>query len=412
MKFIDYILKRQVRVMKTIAMKKRLAGVLDFLLGRNQKKSRAEIGLRVLFEKELSDHLNSKRFLILLILICGTGFASLYGALSSLWESEEAVEFLFLSLYTTSGNSIPSFASFIGLLGPFVGLVLGFDAVNGERNNGTLNRLVAQPIYRDSVVIGKFLAGTAVISLLVCSMGIIIGAAGVLSTGLLPETEEVLRILVFLFYTIVYIAFWLGLAILFSVLCRHTATSAMAVIALWLFFAIFMSLFANIIANAVYPMDTQINMLINSLDNYTLELNLNRISPYYLYSEVVSTVMNPAVRSINVVTVSQLEGAISGYLSFGQSLLLIWPHLVGMLATDACCFCMLLCGLYAAGNPLQLTKKKEELPLLGKLLPLFIEYLQLFCNLSLFLAELHTFRYIGTDFRKRHAVVNFLIPCL
>lgn len=313
-------------------MKKRLAGVLDFLLGRNQKKSRAEIGLRVLFEKELSDHLNSKRFLILLILICGTGFASLYGALSSLWESEEAVEFLFLSLYTTSGNSIPSFASFIGLLGPFVGLVLGFDAVNGERNNGTLNRLVAQPIYRDSVIIGKFLAGTAVISLLVCSMGIIIGAAGVLSTGLLPETEEVLRILVFLFYTIVYIAFWLGLAILFSVLCRHTATSAMAVIALWLFFAIFMSLFANIIANAVYPMDTQINMLINSLDNYTLELNLNRISPYYLYSEVVSTVMNPAVRSINVVTVSQLEGAISGYLSFGQSLLLIWPHLVGMLA--------------------------------------------------------------------------------
>ena len=78
----------------------------------------------MLFEKELSDHLNSKRFLILLILICGTGFASLYGALSSLWESEEAVEFLFLSLYTTSGNSIPSFASFIGLLGPFVGLVL------------------------------------------------------------------------------------------------------------------------------------------------------------------------------------------------------------------------------------------------------------------------------------------------
>lgn len=160
-------------------MKKRLAGVLDFLLGRNQKKSKAEIGLRVLFEKELSDHLNSKRFLILLILICGTGFASLYGALSSLWESEEAVEFLFLSLYTTSGNSIPSFASFIGLLEPFVGLVLGFDAVNGERNNGTLNRLVAQPIYRDSVIIGKFLAGTAVISLLVCSMGIIIGAAGV-----------------------------------------------------------------------------------------------------------------------------------------------------------------------------------------------------------------------------------------
>ena len=102
--------------------------------------------------------------------------------------------------------------------------------------------------------------------------------------------------------------------------------------ALWLFFAIFMSLIANIIANAVYPIDTEFNALFNSYNNYTLELNLNRISPYYLYSEAVSTIMSPSVRSINVVTVSQLEGAISGYLSLGQSLLLIWPHLCGLFA--------------------------------------------------------------------------------
>lgn len=93
-----------------------------------------------------------------------------------------------------------------------------------------------------------------------------------------------------------------------------------------------MSLIANIIANAVYPIDTEFNALFNSYNNYTLELNLNRISPYYLYSEAVSTIMSPSVRSINVVTVSQLEGAISGYLSLGQSLLLIWSHLCGLFA--------------------------------------------------------------------------------
>lgn len=73
-------------------------------------------------------------------------------------------------------------------------------------------------------------------------------------------------------------------------------------------------------------------MMVNSVDNYTLELNLNRISPYYLYSEAVSTIMNPSVRSVNIVTVNQLVGAISGYLSFGQSLLLVWPHLVSLIA--------------------------------------------------------------------------------
>ena len=33
-----------------------------------------------------------------------------------------------------SGSSIPSFTSFIALLGPFVGLSLGFDAINSERS--------------------------------------------------------------------------------------------------------------------------------------------------------------------------------------------------------------------------------------------------------------------------------------
>ena len=154
----------------------------------------------------------------------------------------------------------------------------------------------------------------------------------VLATGLVPEAEEIFRIIVFLIFTCVYIFFWLGLSIFFSVVCRHSATSAMAVIAIWIFFTIFMSMVANIIANVVYPVDTQWNAMINSYRNYTLELNLNRISPYYLYSEAVSTIMNPSVRSVNVVTMQQMEGAISGYLSFGQSLLLIWPHLVGLIA--------------------------------------------------------------------------------
>lgn len=286
-----------------------------------------------MYRKELADHLTSKRFLIILILIYATSIASLYGAISGLSEAIESdSNFIFLKLYTSSGNSIPSFMSFIALLGPFVGLTLGFDAINSERSGGTLNRLVAQPIYRDSIIIGKFLAGTTVIAIMIFTMGILIGTVGVLTTGLAPEMEEVLRILVFLIFTVVYIAFWLALSILFSVVCRHSATSALAVIALWIFFTIFMSLVANIIANIVYPIDNDYNAIYNAYDNYTLELNLNRISPYYLYSEAVSTIMNPSVRSINVVTMSQLQGAISGYLSFGQSVLLVWPHLTGLIA--------------------------------------------------------------------------------
>ena len=294
---------------------------------------KASTGRNALVRKELADHLKSKRFLILLLLIGCTSFASLYGAISGLSDAIQSdSNFIFLKLYTSSGSSIPSFMSFIALLGPIVGLALGFDAVNSERSNGTLNRLVSQPIYRDAIIVGKFLAGTIVIAIVIFSMGIALGAVGMAATGLVPDVEEVFRILIFLFFTVVYIAFWLAMSILFSVICRHSATSALASISVWIFFAIFMSLVANIVANAVYPVNDQYSEMINRLNNYTLNQNLNRISPYYLYSEAVSTIMNPSVRSVNVVTVSQLTGAISGYLSLGQSLLLVWPHLTGLAA--------------------------------------------------------------------------------
>lgn len=290
-------------------------------------------GLAALFRKELGDHLKSRRFLILLILVGTTGFASLYGAVSGISQAIETdSNFVFLKLYSTSGNSIPSFMSVIALLGPIIGLALGFDAINSERAGGTLNRLVSQPIYRDSVIIGKFLAGAALIAMITYAAGIAVGACGVLATGLKPEAEEVLRILIFLTFTVIYISFWLALSIFFSVICRHAATSALASIAVWMFFAIFMSLLATIIAGAVYPVNNEYNAMVNALNNYSLELGLNRISPSYLYSEAVSTIMNPSVRTVNIVTVDQLVGAISGYLSLGQSLLLVWPHLTGLAA--------------------------------------------------------------------------------
>ena len=216
-------------------------------------------------------------------------------------------------------------------------LALGFDAINGERNSGTLNRLLSQPIYRDSVINGKFLAGAATIFIMVLAMGGMVSAIGLLAIGIPPSIEEVGRILVFLLFTGVYICFWLALSLLFSVICRHAATSALAVIACWLFFTIFMSLLAGIIASALYPLDGYM-ALFNTVDNYKWNMYLNRISPYYLYGEAVTTILNPGVRSIGLVTTSQLEGAVAGYLPFGQSLLLVWPHLTAMLALTLAVF--------------------------------------------------------------------------
>ena len=113
----------------------KLKGLVPVTVRSGGKKEKS-IGLWALYQKEMADHIHSKRFLLILGLVVVTSFASLYGALDSISSAAEGTDFLFLKLFTTSGNSIPSFVSFIAILGPFVGLVLGFDAINSERNGG------------------------------------------------------------------------------------------------------------------------------------------------------------------------------------------------------------------------------------------------------------------------------------
>ena len=272
------------------------------------------------------------------LLLFVSSAVGLAGAISTIQgESLTSSDFIFLRLFTTSGSAMYSVATFFAFLGPLVGIALGFDAVNNERSIGTLNRLAAQPIYRDSIITAKFLAASAAVGVIVAFTGLCLSGIGLLVVGIPPAAEEVLRLIVFLVLTWVYISFWLALSILFSVLYRHAATAALSAIAIWIFLTLFMSLVATGLANLLFPTEG-IEGFGNVMSNYETALALNRISPYYLFSEAAVTILTPSVRSIGIVTTSQLYGAVDSYLSFGQSLLLIWPHLVVMAALSMLTF--------------------------------------------------------------------------
>ena len=295
-------------------------------------------GFSTLFQKELADHFHSARFRMVFSLLILTTLASLYGALSNIADStSESSEYIFLSIYTSSGSSIPSVASFLAYLTPLAGLVLGFDAINRERSQGTLTRLVSQPIHRDMVIVAKFLAGAAAIAIMVFFVGILAGGLGLASIGIPPGREEILRIASYLLLTVFYTSMWMGVAMLCSTLCRHAATSALIVIALWIYFTLFATMVSEIIANILYPLEG-IDGYYNILSNYELQQTLNRTSPYYLYCEAVSTLLNPNVRTIGITTTEALSGAIASYLPFEQSVLLIWPHLTCMVALTMAAF--------------------------------------------------------------------------
>src|SRR5690554_5534669 len=187
-------------------------------------------GLYVLYRKELADHLRSKRFLIILLLVALTSIASVYSAGLGIRDAVnlEQNNFVFLKLFTSSGGTLPSFATFISFLGPLVGLSLGFDAINGERNKGTLSRLMSQPIHRDAIINAKFLAGASVLAIMLLSLSLAVAGFGILLIGIPPTLEELSRIVLYILLTIVYVSLWLALSQLFSLLFRQTATSALA----------------------------------------------------------------------------------------------------------------------------------------------------------------------------------------
>jgi len=295
--------------------------------------------MRVLYRKELIDHIRSKRFLIILFLVAVTGIASIYSAGYGIYSAVKGDEndFVFLRLFTSSGGSLPSFVSFMSFLGPLVGLSLGFDAINAERARGTLSRLLAQPIHRDTVINGKFLAGVSVIALMITSLGFAVGGLGIIMIGIPPTFEELMRILVYLIYTILYMSLWFAISLMFSLLFRQAATSALAGIALWLFLTIFIGILAGLVADGLFPINDRAT-IDTILRNQQTKLYISRISPSQLYDEVTVTILNPGVRTVSPILIDQLHGAIPGVMSLGQSILLVWPHLVALIAITMACF--------------------------------------------------------------------------
>lgn len=296
-------------------------------------------GLGAVIAKEMADHLTSARMQILEVLIVLTSAGTLYGALNSLRQTTSEDRFLFLKLFTTSQQPLPAFVGFLGFLVPLIAIALAFHSINGEFNRRTLSRVLAQPIYRDALLMGKFLAGLFTLALVFTAIWLLIFGLGIFGLGVPPSGEEVARSLWFLLATIFYGGIWLALAMVFSILFRQPATAALASIAVWLFFIVFWDILTNLLAASLSPI--RYGLTEEYLAQVQLQLTLSRFSPNTLYSEAMVALLNPAVRSLGILMQSQLEGAVLGTpLPLAQSLILIWPQLTGLIALTILLFAL------------------------------------------------------------------------
>lgn len=295
----------------------------------------------VICRKELADHFSSTRFILLFTVIVMVSLVTAYMVGAGLRDELQGMTkptLVFLLLFTATGKLF-SLIQFIAFFGPLIGIVLGFDAINKERSSRTLSKVISQPIYRDAVINGKFLAGVIIITVMLIAIILLISGLGLTLIGVVPGPEEVGRLAIYLIISIFYISFWLGVSILFSILFRNIATSALAAVACWIFFSFFVAIGAGIAADIIAPVDqnsvaAKPERLIQHEQARTI---LALFSPMTLYSEGTTTILDPMRKTTQTLLLMGPMERLSlsrfqNPLPLLQSVYLVFPHIISLIA--------------------------------------------------------------------------------
>ncbi len=303
-------------------------------------------GWLIVARKEFADHLLSVRFVILLIVLGAAAVVPLYFASDAIRNAASQISdaravFLALFVLPPQDVPIPPVYGFVGIVAPLLGVAFSFDAINAERSDGTLPRLLSQPIHRDEVVTGKFVAGLAIIMLVLTAVVLVISGFGIARLGIVPAVGEIGRTIAWLLFTIVWVSLWLAFGLLLSVTIRRAATAALAGFGVWLLLQIFGQLLVGLVTRVIAPYSTA-STAAEAVSLKSLSDTITRLVPLTLYQEGSRVLLNPSQTTVSTPTtvgqLSQYQQQIPTLLSLDQSLLLVWPHVVALVALTAVCF--------------------------------------------------------------------------
>lgn len=245
-------------------------------------------------KKEILDNVRNKWIIILTIIFVSlTLVVSYFGSIFSQgWQD--------------FGATISGMMSLVQFLIPIIGLMLGYAAIIGEIEKGSMSSLISLPINRLEILLGKFLGLGGVLSF---TTFIGFGVAGIVIAANVSNVNYV-DYLAFIGSTILLGLVFVSLALFFSTLFKKRSTAMGGAILLWFLFNMILPLvFVGIMIASI------------SLENiasvgfpdwyYVLEL----FNPLSVYSALVS---------LNVGPVSTMQGAFSmSYPSFYSSGLMI-----------------------------------------------------------------------------------------
>ncbi|MBR0568178.1 ABC transporter permease [Azoarcus sp. L1K30] len=130
--------------------------------------------------------------------------------------------------------TIASLVSLVIYLIPLIALILGFDAIVGERERGSLDLLLSMPITRVELLLGKYFGLAAALTFsTVAGFGLV---AVVLSAQL--ELDALFHYFGFMLSSVLLGCAFLSLAVMLSVFASDRTRASGLAIAMWFFFVL------------------------------------------------------------------------------------------------------------------------------------------------------------------------------
>jgi len=179
--------------------------------------------------KQLEDTFSSKKFLMIFGLFLLLSLGSVHIGVGEYENEMDRYE----SGNTGIGNQVPEPPSLVETFQLMVGfnlplaagilaLLLSYNSISKEREEGTIELLLSYPVYRDEVINGKFLSGIFTVAVALLVAFIASSGYAVYRTGVAPNLTEVARIGYMWLGSVVYMAFFYGLGIFLSTVFRSS----------------------------------------------------------------------------------------------------------------------------------------------------------------------------------------------
>lgn len=171
-------------------------------------------------KKEILDNVRNKWIIVLTII-----FASLALVVSYFGS-------IFSQGWQNFGATISGMMSLVQFLIPIIGLMLGYAAIIGEIEKGSMSSLLSLPVNRLEIILGKFFGLGSIISFTTL---IGFGVAGIVIAANVADVNYA-DYLVFIGATILLGLVFLSLSLFFSSLFKKRSTAMGGAILLWFLF--------------------------------------------------------------------------------------------------------------------------------------------------------------------------------